>query len=113
MEKQQRKDKVATYMERERLGGIVALRNTVNGKLLLSAETDIASYRNRFNFAVTMNSGMHLKMQSDWKLHGPQAFEFVILETLKKAETQTMLEFKNDLKALEEVVRERLEEKLY
>ena len=93
----------AQYKEREVVGGVYAIRNTRNNKVLLDAASDLRSIRNRFDFAVSTNSCVNVALQADWSAHGADAFAFEVLEELKKGETQTSKEFRADVALLKDL----------
>lgn len=45
-----KKEICALYKEREIIGGVYVIRNTLSNKLLLKAETDLRRSKNRFDF---------------------------------------------------------------
>lgn len=109
MDQENKKRIAAEYKERKVIGGICAVKNTANGKLLLLTAPDIPGMRNRFEFSQKMNSCINLKLQKDWTEYGNDSFCFEVLEELKKKEDQTSKEFSEDLKVLEEMWREKFE----
>lgn len=104
-----RKDLIRQYKERQKIGGVYLIRNTLNGKLLLDATTDLQGIRNRFEFARKTGSCVDLKLQADWdKQGGGGAFAFETLEELEKGEAQTEAGFKADIQLLKEMWLEKL-----
>ena len=103
-----RKELQSQYAEREIVGGVYAVRNTLSNKLLIEAATDLNGSKNRFEFARKTGSCVYVKMQQDWAKQGSDHFEFEVLEELKKGETQTQAEFKADIGLLRELWREKL-----
>ena len=101
----------AQYKERKVIGGVFVIRNTITGKLLLDAATDLQGSKNRFAFARQTGNCVDMKLQSDWKQQGANAFAFEILEELEKSETQTDAEFSADIKLLKEIWTEKLADK--
>jgi len=102
------------YQEREIVGGVYAIRNTQNGKMLIEAAADLRGSQNRFAFAQSTGSCVSMKLQSDWNAQDGKAFVFEPLEELKKGENQTMAQFKEDLETLKEFWLEKLaEQELY
>jgi len=102
-DKQSKKELQGLYKEREIIGGVYAIRNTLNNKTFLEAATDIRGIKNRFEFAQNTGSCIHVKLQDDWDIHGSDKFVFEVLEELTKGDTQTAEEFKADLKLLKEM----------
>ncbi len=98
------------YKKREITGGIVGIRNTITGKVLLQAATDIHGKQQRFDFAMQSNSStVFLPLQADWKKYGKDAFEFVQYDTITRKD-ETDYEFLCLLKELEKQWREKLGE---
>ncbi|SKC72104.1 GIY-YIG nuclease family protein [Maledivibacter halophilus] len=114
MEKKDRKEKIVAYKERKIVGGVFIIKNIINGKMLILTSTDLYGCKNRFEFSQKTGSCVYMKLQSDWKKLGGEAFTFEILEKLEKKDTQTPKEFKEDIKVLEEIWLEKLgSHKLY
>ena len=103
-----RKELRSQYAEREIVGGVYAVRNTLNNKLLIDAATDLKGSKNRFEFARKTGSCVYIKLQQDWTKQGSDQFTFEVLEELKKGETQTQAEFRADIDLLRELWREKL-----
>jgi len=99
---------LAQYKERERIGGVYLIRNTLNNKILLDAATDLQSIRNRFEFAQKTGSCVNPKLQKDWLEHGCGAFLLEVPEQLVKGNTQTDAEFKADIEFLKEIWLDKL-----
>lgn len=103
-----RKEMAQQYRDRKQIGGVFLVRNTVNGKALLDASTDLPGSKNRFTFAQDTGTCVYLRMQKDWKEQCGKGFAFEVLEELEKGETQTNAEFATDIKALKELWSEKL-----
>jgi len=108
MDKQSRKEMQAQYKEREIIGGVYALRNTLKNKLYIDAAVDLRGAKNRFDFAVGTGTCIHLKLQDDWAEQAGSHFEFEVLEELKKGAAQSPEDFKADLELLKEIWLEKL-----
>lgn len=106
MDKKELKD---AYKERKVIGGICAIKNISNGKMLITAVADIAGYKNRFEFSKSTGGCVSIKLQKDWNELGTNNFTFEILEELDKKETQTPKEFNEDIKTLKEIWLEKLD----
>ena len=96
------------YKERQIIGGVYAIRNLANNKLLLDAAVDLQGSKNRFEFSCKTGSCVNMKLQNDWNAQGGGQFTFEILEELKKGETQTQAEFKADIDLLKKLWLEKL-----
>jgi len=104
-----RRELKARYLEREVVGGVFLIENTVTGKALLDSSVDIQGSKNRFEFAQSTGSCVVPKLQSDWNEHGGSSFVFKVLELLTKNDSQTKEEFKADIVVLEEMWSEKLD----
>ena len=96
------------YREREVVGGVYLIRNTLNHKVLLDAAVNLQGSRNRFEFAQKTGSCVYVKLQNDWTSQGGGQFVFEVLEELTKGEAQAQEEFKADVELLKEMWREKL-----
>lgn len=103
MDRQNKKEMTSAYRDRRVIGGVCAIKNTVNGKVLISAVTDLQGYRNRYEFIRSTNGCMDVRLQNDWKRYGAGAFTFEVLEELEKKDSQTAGEFSNDIKTLKDI----------
>jgi len=106
-----KKELQAQYKEREIIGGICAIKNTLNNKILLEATTDLQASKNRFEFSQKTGSCVHMKLQSDWSKQGGGQFVFEIIEELKKGDAQTAKEFKADIDILMEIWLEKISDR--
>ncbi len=104
-----RKALTKDYKERKLVGGVYLIRNTQNGKYLIGHAVDMASVRNRFQFAVTTGSAVDPRVREDWATLGAQAFMLDILEELEQRPDQTRAQFDDDLVALEQLRRADLD----
>lgn len=97
------------YRERRLRGGVYTIANTVNGRYLIGHTADLASVRNRFQFAVTTGTTVDPRLRDDWQAMGPDAFSLDVLEELEQRPGQTQAEFMDDLIALEQMLRAGLD----
>lgn len=107
MDKQSKKNMSAAYKEKKKTGGIYAIRNSVTGKALLGAATDMEGFRNRFSFSQATGSCVQPKLEADWKKYGGQAFVLEIMETIEKKSDQTDREFADDIAVLKDLWMEK------
>ena len=98
-----KKELQSKYSEREIIGGVYLVRNTLNNKLLIEATTDMNGSKNRFDFAKQTGSCVYVKLQKDWDAQGSGDFVFEVLEELKKSDAQTGAAFKADVELLKEI----------
>jgi hypothetical protein len=102
-----RKALIEQYKQTPRSMGIGAVRNTATGKTLVVASRDLPALLNRQRAQLRLNAHPNRLLQADWNSMGPDAFEFVVLDTLvpKDAPGYDPTE---DLRTLEELWLEKL-----
>src|SRR5215469_880779 len=100
-----RRELSKAYKERRLIGGIYRIANTQTGKYLLGYAVDIASLRNRFEFALATGSEVDPRLRADWEQYGPTAFSLEVLEELEKTPEQSQADFVADLRTLEQLRR--------
>ncbi|MCL2487437.1 MAG: GIY-YIG nuclease family protein [Oscillospiraceae bacterium] len=108
MDNLSKKELQAQYREREIIGGVYVIQNTLQNKLLMDIDVNLRSSRNRFNFAVMTGSCVHPKLRTDWVEQKGQHFIFKTLEEIKKQESQSISEFKGELELLQQMWLEKL-----
>lgn len=107
-DKASRKERTRQYLENPRPMGIYRVRNTVNGKSLIGASVDLPSMLNRQQAQLRMGAHTNRALQSDWNEHGPEAFAFEVVDTLKAPPDQPDYDPASDLKVLEALWLEKL-----
>jgi hypothetical protein len=70
------------YKEIKTEAGVFQIRNTVNGKVLVTATTNLKTMQGK-KFQLQMGSHKNAKLQAEWKQFGQDAFVFEILEALE------------------------------
>ena len=100
-----KRDVKKEYQARRQSGGVYRIANTVNGKYLIGYAANLASVKNRFQFALTTGSTVDPRVKEDWDALGPNAFMLEVLEELKQEPDQSHAEFLDDLKMLEQLCR--------
>ena len=100
MKPQNKKDLIAAYKQRTKIGGVYAVTNKETGKALVLASSEIGGIQKRYEFAEATGGCFHPKLQEDAKTFGNGAFTFAVLEEMEKKATQTDREFADDLDVL-------------
>ena len=104
-----RKEILNEYKERKRSGGVYKITNTMSEKYLLGHAADLKSVQNHFQFAVTTGSAMHPRLKKDWEEMGGAIFALEVLEEMEPRDGQSQAEFIEDLKTLEQLLRDNLD----
>ena len=107
MDKDKKKALVNSFLEKKKIGGIIAVRCENTGKMLVVSSPDLDGTRGRFSFAQTTGSCIFPKLMNDWNKYGGGAFSLLILESLEKKKDQTDAEYRDDLKTLLEMELEK------
>ncbi|VBB05922.1 Hypothetical protein LUCI_1133 [Lucifera butyrica] len=66
--------------------GVYQIKNAVNGKILVGSSLNLPGKKNSFLFQLKLGSPINKVIQADLNLHGPDAFHFEVLETIKATE---------------------------
>lgn len=82
-----RKELIREYKQRRPQMGVYRVRCTATGNTLVAASTDVPSILNRHRAGLSMGGHSSRTLQADWKAHGPESFEFEILDTLTPPDT--------------------------
>jgi len=77
-----RKALIREYKQRRPPMGVYRVRNTITGRALVAASTDLGSILNRHRAQLGMGGHSCRGLQADWLAHGPESFEFEVLDTL-------------------------------
>lgn len=100
MKNMKRKELINNYKQQEVEMGIIQIYNTVNGysfvDICLNLYKPFESIKFKLNFGNMKVKGL----QEDWDKYGEDAFEFKVVEKLKKKEGSTQKEALDDLKEL-------------
>ena len=110
-EQQRRKDLVAEYQRNGPEAGVWRIVDTVTGKALLGTSMNLAGTKNRFEFARSTDTigGLDHRVHADVKEHGFATFEVEVVEVLERRPEATEAEVREDLAALEALVREGID----
>ena len=102
-----RKALIRQYKDTPRSMGVGAVRNSANGRTLVVAGRDLPALLNRQRAQLRLNVHANRALQADWNALGPDAFEFVVLDTLAPPNTPDY-DPTEDLRTLEELWIEKL-----
>lgn len=88
------------YQSRTVTGGVIAIKNTVTGKVFLDKTVNLQGTLNRFTFSQNTKTCIYAKVRGDWQEHGPESFTIEVLESIDKKESQSDKEFREDVAVL-------------
>lgn len=91
------------YKNREVIGGVYGIKCNGNGRMWIKSTKDMAGQKNKLAFSISVNSCPEPGMLAEWDQYGSKSFSFIILEEMKKKDTQTDREFTNDIHLLLEM----------
>lgn len=83
-----RREALAAYKERKVEAGIYAVRCAVTGERWIGKAPDLATIQNRLWFTLRQGNNPHRSLQNAWTLHGPDAFNFEVVERVAEDELQ-------------------------
>jgi hypothetical protein len=106
-----RKDLVNQYKQNPPEAGVYRIVNTCNNRLLVGSSTNLASIKNKLDFARSTNSPSALdhRLGKDIREFGLDAFTFDVLERLEVRPEMTTAEIRDELATLEALCREQLD----
>jgi hypothetical protein len=103
MKKISKKELKEDYKNRTIIGGVYGIKCNGNGHIWIKSTTNIAGQKNKFEFSISTRSCLEPRMYKEWGQYGAESFDFVVLEEIKKGDTQTEQEFSDDVNALLEI----------
>ena len=104
-----RKSLIRAYKETRRPMGVYRIHNTRDDRSLVGRSVDLPAILNREREALRFGSHPNAALQHDWATHGPEAFVFEVLDTLKPPDEQPGYDPTDDLRVLEEMWVDRLQ----
>jgi hypothetical protein len=109
-----RKELKEQYKQSRPEAGVYRLVNRENGRYLLGSSPNLASMRNKLEFAQATNtpSAVDVRLRKEIDRYGIAAFSFEVLEVLEAGPEITRAQLLADLAALEELWREKLDPSL-
>ena len=105
-----RKAAARAYKEARREMGIYCVRNLVTGEILLGRSIDVRAVVNREQTSLRFGGHANARLQHDWTSLGGAAFTFEVLDTLPWPDDTSTFDPTAELKALEAMWRDRLQQ---
>lgn len=103
-----KKDIKREYKERQKPAGVFQIKNTANGKVLLSSSLNLEGPLNAHRFMLTVGSHRNKTLQQEWNEYGPDKFVFEILEVVKVKDDPSF-KLGDELALLEQIWLEELQ----
>ncbi|MGV3495122.1 MAG: GIY-YIG nuclease family protein [Ramlibacter sp.] len=79
-----RKELTRRYKETGTQPGVYAIRNRANGRIFVGGSMDVHGALNRARFELRMRGHRNPWLMRDWLEIGPDAFEFEVLQLVRK-----------------------------
>jgi hypothetical protein len=98
---------IREYKTRRHPIGVYQVRNTVNGRSLVGASTNLSAILNRHRAELRLGTHANRALQDDWNAFGAEAFEFQILDRLETPDRPDY-DPADDLRVLEQLWLEKL-----
>jgi len=113
-DRERRRELRAQYRQTLPEAGVYLVRNTRNGKALLGSTPNLASIRNKLEFArsTDMPGALDHRHRDDIRRFGLDAFTLEVVEVLDARPGMTPAEIQDDLATLEGLWREKLDPSL-
>ena len=110
-DQQRRKELRAQYQQTRTEAAVYCIRNSQNNKVLVGSTLNLASIRNKLEFAISTNTPTVLdrRLIDDLRAFGIAAFSLAVLEVLDVRPEMTREEILADLAVLEQLWREKLD----
>lgn len=86
MDKKRRKELLEEYRQLKTYMGVFQIKNTVNGKIFISACSNLKSRWLTLKGQLDMGRFANSQLQSDWNELGAEAFSYEVLEKKEKDE---------------------------
>ena len=102
-----RKDLIKKYKDSPPEMGVYRIRNTATGKSFIASSRNVRARLNRHKMELRAGSERVAHLQEDWTHHGPEAFEFEILDVLRPPDNDPTYDPTDELTLLEEMWREK------
>lgn len=102
-----KKELIAEYKQQKITAGIYRIFQTQTGKSLIKGDVNLEAVENRLRFSQKINSPFTLALQQDWVHSGPQYFAMEILEETKQGAEESLGAFKDRLKRMAELWKEK------
>ncbi len=111
IDKARRRELRSGYRLADRGAGIYLIRIAGSGRSLLGSTNDLAALHNRLSFAKSTGSAsaLDLRLRADLLRYGMSDVTIEVLDTLPVTPGMTPREVADDLAALQEMWRERLD----
>ncbi|MFN8623159.1 MAG: hypothetical protein U0869_20665 [Chloroflexota bacterium] len=109
-DRERRRELSDAYARRDKVAAVYQVRDRATGRTLLGSTVDLASVRNRFEFA--RSTGIATAIDGRLRTSMPGValddLELIVLDTLEPAPGATDQELRADLDALTDLWRDRL-----
>jgi hypothetical protein len=108
-DRSRRRELSAQYRQTHPEAGVYRIVNARTGRSFLASAVNLASARNKLEFARATNTpgALDRKLRDDVREYGLDAFSFEVLEALQPSPERTSAQIREELAVLEALWRER------
>jgi len=103
-----RKELKEEYKQMKFPMGVFQIRNLTNGKIYIGSSLDLNATWRSLKFQLKAGTFLNEQLQKDWNQLGADSFVYEILDEIKTDDSKN-LDYKKEVKALEEMYIESLQ----
>jgi len=96
------------YKQKKFSIGVFQIRNTVNGKVLVSSSVNLDAIFNRIRAELKFNGHRNEQLQKEWNAFGEEKFKFEVLSEIGQEENDRV-DYESEVKKLEAMFIEEIQ----
>lgn len=110
-DKSRRRELLDSYKRTPPEAGVYRIVNRVSGRGLLGSSPNLPSVRNKVDFARStgLDGALDRRLREDFRRLGPDTFSVEVIDLLEVTPEMTEAQIRDDLAALEQLWRERMD----
>ena len=86
------------------------IKNNSNGKIFIGSSLDLKAIWYAQRLQLETRTHINSDLQNDWNDYGPKNFSYEILEELKESTDDKPIDYKKEVKTLEEMIIDELQQ---
>jgi hypothetical protein len=88
MKGNERRAAIAAYKERKIVGGVYLVRCVASAEIWVGQWPNLDAIQSRIWFTLRLGTNPNQDLQASWRRHGPEHFQFEVLERLDEEDTR-------------------------